>query len=324
MREPGTNILRLARHGAAAGVCAALLAVPPPLAAGASPAPRGQQAGPPPRSAQSVPVPAPRSKKLVLKDGSYHLVRSYEKKGDRVRFYSVERSAWEEIPADMVDWAATEKADAEHAAREAELHERLKSAKQNQIAAEVDVDSSIEVAPGVFLPDKPGLYIVEDGQTRDMDVAALEMKRSAGRTLARILVPISVIPARHRLELAGARAVLRLRTPTPEFFVRTEDKREPEMELVRTKVKGKSRQVEFVDTIVTGERFRSRDAIGLQRWQVARGVFRLTLSQSLEPGEFVLMEILPDDQLSTAVWDFGVDRGVGAPPQPKPAKPPKK
>ena len=38
------------------------------------------------------------SQKLFLKDGTYQLVSSYEVHGDRVRYYSVERSAWEEIP----------------------------------------------------------------------------------------------------------------------------------------------------------------------------------------------------------------------------------
>ena len=58
----------------------------------------------------SYAAPLPRGKKLILTDGSFQIVREYERQGDRVRYYSVERSAWEEIPADTVNWAATEKA----------------------------------------------------------------------------------------------------------------------------------------------------------------------------------------------------------------------
>src|SRR6202045_1459249 len=54
-----------------------------------------------------------RGKKLVLKDGNFQLVREYERKGERVRYFSLERGAWEEIPAALVDWDATAKAQAE-------------------------------------------------------------------------------------------------------------------------------------------------------------------------------------------------------------------
>src|SRR6266700_6362213 len=54
----------------------------------------------------------PRGKKLVLKDGTFQLVRSYQRSGERVRYYSAERGDWEEIPASMVEWDATAKAEA--------------------------------------------------------------------------------------------------------------------------------------------------------------------------------------------------------------------
>ena len=62
-------------------------------------------------SQTGMPVP-PRGKKLVLKDGTFQLVRSYQRSGERVRYYSAERGDWEEIPAAMVDWDATAKAEA--------------------------------------------------------------------------------------------------------------------------------------------------------------------------------------------------------------------
>src|SRR5271163_2701757 len=62
--------------------------------------------------------------KLYLKDGGYHLVREYQVQSDRVRFYSVERSQWEEIPLDMVDLKRTE---TEAAARQEKLDKDAKS-----------------------------------------------------------------------------------------------------------------------------------------------------------------------------------------------------
>src|SRR5258708_38150288 len=51
-----------------------------------------------------------RGKKLMLKDGNFQLVREDERKGERVMYFSLELCAWEEIPAAMVDLAATAKA----------------------------------------------------------------------------------------------------------------------------------------------------------------------------------------------------------------------
>jgi hypothetical protein len=54
--------------------------------------------------------------KLYLKDGGYHLVREYKVESDRVRYYSVERSEWEEIPLDLVDLKRTQSEAAERQA----------------------------------------------------------------------------------------------------------------------------------------------------------------------------------------------------------------
>src|ERR1700675_3274059 len=99
-----------------------------------------------------VPV-LPRGKKLVLKDGSFQVIRSYERNGDRVRYYSVERGEWDEIPAAMVDWDATAKAEAAEKANEEAFAKKVHTQEQAQnVIVVTDVDASLQVAPGIFLP----------------------------------------------------------------------------------------------------------------------------------------------------------------------------
>ena len=53
--------------------------------------------------------------RLILKDGTYQMVREYQMVGDRVRYMSLERGGdWEELPDDLVDWDATRKWEQNH------------------------------------------------------------------------------------------------------------------------------------------------------------------------------------------------------------------
>ncbi len=269
-----------------------------------------------------------RGKRLILKDGSYQMVRDWVLQPDptgksdaRVRYYSVERSRYEELPASLVDFDATHAAEQAQSGRDAALQEEIASGRSEQLAGEVDVDSSLEIAPGLFLPEEAGLWVlVPDALTPQgslllpLTQAGAESKLDKGRLLTQILVPIPVIPGRHRIQLAGKQAVLRISNPSPEFYLRTEDRREPEIELIQVKVKGNKREVEVVQTYITGEAYEKRDTVSVQRWPVARGVFRLTLSRSLQPGEYVLAEILPGEGMNLYVWDFGLDPSAATGP----------
>lgn len=270
-------------------------------------------------------VAAPRGKKLVLKDGSFQLVKSYEQKGDRVRYYSVERSTWEEMPSELVDWEATRKAEEDDTRHSQEMLEKARTTEIAARAGEVDVDASIEVAPGIFLPEGEGLYAVDGKTIIPLVSVGADMKLDKKRLLTQVLVPIPVIPTRHRIQVAGKKALVRLTSREPEFYVRTANAREPELELIRAQVKGTARELQLVDTDLVGESTRRAQTISIQRWKVARGVYRLTVSQPLEPGEYALAEFVTErdpsntsgQTLNFYVWDFGVDTSPSALPKDK-------
>ena len=55
-----------------------------------------------------------------------------------------------------------------------------------------------------------------------------------------------------------------------------------------------------------------RDRVKTLRWQIARGVYKFTVMQPLEPGEYALAEIVPGGGTSLYFWDFGIDGNKGS------------
>jgi hypothetical protein len=255
----------------------------------------------------AIPQTLPKGKKLILTDGSFQLVREYQREGDRVRYYSVERSAWEEIPASLVDWGATQKAEGADAARDKELAEKIKASELAARTADIDSDRSLEVRPGVILPDEAGLYVL-DGQrvsTMEQDLAVSHLDK--GRAVAKIVTGMPVINTKHRIDLPGKSAKLRIRGSEPEFYFRPVDGREAHLSLLRLDPSGNQRSVESMSTNIADISTYKNHQIPLLAWDAARGVKRFTVEQNLEPGEYAMVENRPDGEVDLYVWDFGVD-----------------
>ncbi len=252
---------------------------------------------------------APRGKKLMMKDGSFQLVRSYEKNGEVVRYYSVERSQWEEIPASLVDWDATTKAaDQEENQAEALIAKVEKSEQQHRATEVMDVDASLEVSPGVLLPAGEGLFLVANKSVTQLNGVRTSEKLDKAQEIKKILVPMPVVSTKHRMVIPGRRAEVRVTVQDPEFYLRIpyDSDSDPEVELMKAVVKGDSRLVEMITTNIVGTNSYERRTLSLQRWNVAQGVYRFTLGEALPPGEYTLAVILPEG-INMYVWDFGVD-----------------
>jgi hypothetical protein len=269
-----------------------------------------------------------RGKKLVLKNGSFQLVRSYERKGDRVRYYSVERGDWEEIPAALVDWDATAKAERDsEKADDALVNKIHKQEEATKVETTLDVDASLQVASGVFLPPGEGMFALEGKSLIAIPQVGTAVKNDRKNTIKRVLSPIPIVPAKQNIEIPGGKATLRINSQFPEFYLREiqpdydqdsalertsrQSTTGPEVELLRATVKGNKRILESIRSMFGEETGRESKTISIQQWEVARTVYRYTLSQPLAPGEYALAEILPGG-LNLFVWDFGVDGAVGA------------
>ena len=274
-------------------------------------------------------VPAlPRGKKLVLKDGTFQLVRDYRRNGERVRYLSAERGDWEEIPAAVVDWDATAKAAAAEQADEDALAKKIHAQEQSQkIETMMDVDASLQVAPGVFLPPGEGMFLIDGKSVRPLEQVGSQVKTDKKQFLKQVLSPIPIVPSKRNVEILGNKASIRVTNGQAEFYLREAPpdpdrttpivkssrpgESGPQVELVRATVKGNKRQLESIRSLFGEQLEEKRNSISIQRWEIAPTVFRFTMSEPLPPGEYALAEILPDG-MNLYVWDFGVDPATGS------------
>jgi hypothetical protein len=262
-------------------------------------------------SAPSIPSALPKGKKLILTDGTFQLAREYTVEGDRVRYWSLERSQWEEIPAGLVNWDATHKGEAEQVARDTELKAKIHASRMAQLTRDIDVDRSLEIKPGLFLPDAIGFYALDrDKKIREMKQSEAALKTSTGREVEKIMSGVSLIPSKKTMEIPGEHAAMRLATVEPEFFFRPADRRETRFRLLRAQIKGGHRLIDSISVRVTGEEKHNATDVEIQTWVPASGVYRYTVDQRLEPGEYAFVEMTTEG-ISGYVWDFAIDGATG-------------
>ncbi len=128
-----------------------------------------------------------------MKDGNFQLAREYQRNGERVRYFSAERGDWEEIPAAMVDWDATAKAEASAAKEEEALLKNVHRQQEEQRTdMPLEVDASLPVAPGIFLPGGEGMFVVEGKSVTPLDQVGAEIRTDKKQRLKQVLSPVRV------------------------------------------------------------------------------------------------------------------------------------
>lgn len=233
--------------------------------------------------------------RLYLKDGTYQMTNDYQVLQDRVRFYSTERSEWEEIPLEMIDLDRTKK---EVAERETEVKADAK-AEAEEDTAEREAVKEIE-----RVPPAPGVYYVDGDKLDTMKLAASKLVSNKRRNVLKILSPLPLVTGKQTLELDGESAEMRVAETRPEFYFRLSN--EESFAIIKLTPKKTARIVENIEVIpVTKEIVEHREEIATFKKQSGDMLYKIWPEHDLDPGEYALVEYT-DTKLNPQVWDFGV------------------
>lgn len=276
------------------------------------------------------------TKRLILKDGSYQIVTKFELQGDRVHYYSAERSEWEDIPDSLVDWNATNQYEKDRASGKKSpeaiaLDEELEQEKQEQEAL------SPHVAPGLRLPSEGGAYALDtylsQPQLVPLDQNNGEINRQTKKNVLRAAInPVS--GAKHTIELAGASSKIQVHAALPTIYLNLDPLNEDEavqqpsdtvspkkskaqkqpsaqlpwdrFRIVRVQPKGDRRIVGAIKTAVYGKVTQEQETIATTDEQLGEGWIKITPKSPLQPGEYALAEMLGTQGMNSYVWDFGI------------------
>jgi len=233
--------------------------------------------------------------RLYLKDGTHQIVREFQVQEDRVHYYSVERSDWEDIPLDLVDLKRTE---AEIAAKKAAAEEEVKAVEAEEKVVQ-------EQKREIFkIPQDPGVYQLIDGkELRIMQLAESKLRNNKRRSVLKVLSPIPVVTGKATLEVDNPHANYFVETNTPEFYIQLSE--DEQFGIIRLTPKENYRIAEKITVIpVTKEIVEEPEEVEIFRTQAApNGLYKIWPQKPLEPGEYAVVEGTPG-KLNMQIWDF--------------------
>jgi len=244
--------------------------------------------------------------KLYLKDGTFQLTREYQVQGDRVHYYSVERSEWEDIPTELVDLKKTE---SEIAENKKKIEEEAKVLSEEDKAERALQDEIMKI------PQNPGVYVIEGKDTRKFKAAESTVHTNKGRSVLKVLSPIPMVTGKATLEINESHSLNVLGDPRPELYIQLE--RDERFGIVKLTPNHGVRIVEKITSIpVTKEMVEEPEEVEIFRKQLTPdGLYKIWPQNPLEPGEYAVVEYEPG-KLNMQVWDFAYKPGA----VPKPAK----
>ena len=275
---------------------------------------------------KSCPIPRTENQqvyRLYMKDGSFQPITDCQllDAGERVHYKSAERGEWEDVPNSMVDWAATDKVAKEGPPTEkAEASPDAAQVDKEEAAERAAEESrSPEIKPGLRLPDQGGVFVLDYWRDEPQLVELIQNGSDINKNMGRNILRAAINPlakSKQTIELKGANARVQSHVPQPAIYVNVNQDQDSKTGLsakdesdhyriVKVEQRKDSRVVGAIEIAVYGKVSQKANYIQTQATPISADWVKVTPAQPLEPGEYVLVEMLGKD-VNLYVWDFGV------------------
>jgi hypothetical protein len=299
--------------------------------------PRPQQ--PLPDVSQTSSGATPHRTRLILKDGSYQLVMSYQVKGKIVSYVSAERGETEELPTELVDWEATHKWERQHAAPD-DAQGPAPAIDPELLKEEADRRAlTPEVAPDLNLPEQDSVVALDYFQGTPELVPLVQTDGDLNHTTSHNILKLSINPrsASHEiLQLKGVQSAVQMHVAQPVIYLRVGDdsavarggtpftvdthgatgvktdsaggSADSGYVMVRADVRTDARVLaSFNIGMLDNSVKQQEDVVDTTTEMLPGGHWmKVTPKHPLDFGEYALMEVLSGNEVNRGVWDFGV------------------
>ena len=277
--------------------------------------------------------------RLILKDGTYQIVLSYEIVGNVVRYKSAERNgSVEDVPLALVDLAATVRWTHEHTAAKDSGTPVLSPELAREEAARAAL--TLEIKPGLRLPAEGSVVVLDTFHDIPELVPVPQEGSDLNKETAHAVQKKAIHPgssAHEIFEVPGPRSEIQLHVALPVFYVRIGlDEPDPsggnaltvathsagnvpEREVSSGGAETSDYVIERLDArqdvrvldsfriALLGTSRHQPDVVELhQEPQPGGRWLKLTPEQPLEFGEYALVEVLSAQAVNVDVWDFGI------------------
>ena len=232
---------------------------------------------------------------LVLSDGTRLSVREYEILEGRVRYFSLDRGQWEEVPDEIIDWDRTNA----HNAREREAAEVRAAEERRERIAERRARTELH---GVPLED--GVYYLRGKEPVALEQVFYEIGKSAKRTFLNVIAPMPVITGKQTVSIKGLSSKTITTDDKPAFYLRLDSFARFGISRIKPE-EGKDRRiVQQIYTVPRSEvQHEDQDEVEVFRQQLAPLVYKVWPVDPLDAGEYAIVNFTPGET-NLRAWDF--------------------